>query len=150
MPNALIMPFQWGIKAVEMLQPIYLLAIRIYLAKIYFMSGMTKIKSWSTTLALFEYEYSVPVVSPAFAAYSSTAVELICSVLLVVGFGARIGAAGLLVLSIVGIYSAAELIGAVGVKELLFWGGLLSVIVAYGPGLLSADHWLRKRYLPSA
>ena len=49
--------------------PILDLVIRVWVGKVFFMSGLVKIQSWSTTLALFESEYQVPVLSPQLAAY---------------------------------------------------------------------------------
>lgn len=41
-----------------------LLAVRLWIAEIFFMSGLTKIKSWATTISLFEDEYKVQLLSP--------------------------------------------------------------------------------------
>ena len=35
--------------------------IRLYISKVFFLSGLTKIRDWDTTLTLFQDEYHVPV-----------------------------------------------------------------------------------------
>lgn len=130
---------------VDRTQPVLNLLFRLYLAKVFFMAGLTKIKSWDTTLMLFEYEYSVPVVSYQFAAYSATFVELVFPILLVLGLAGRFSAGGLLVLNIVAAISYPD-ISPAGVNDHYFWGAMLLVLVIYGPGKLSVDNWLRKRF----
>src|SRR3954471_4532739 len=41
------------------LAPLLDLAVRFWLARVFFMSGLTKIQSWDSTLSLFENEYAV-------------------------------------------------------------------------------------------
>lgn len=130
---------------VDRTQPVLNLLFRLYLAKVFFMAGLTKIKSWDTTLMLFEYEYSVPVVSYQFAAYSATFVELVFPILLVLGLAGRFSAGGLLVLNIVAAISYPD-ISPAGVNDHYFWGAMLLVLVIYGPGKLSVDNWLHKRF----
>lgn len=77
------------------------IALRVWLALIFFKSGLTKIASWDTTLALFQYEYQVPLLSPAMAAYAGTAVELIVPLLLAAGMFTRLSAAVLFVFNAV-------------------------------------------------
>ena len=49
------------------LQPLALLAARLYVAWVFFASGLIKIDNWETTLFLFELEYAVPFFSPVVA-----------------------------------------------------------------------------------
>ncbi len=49
---------------IDKLQPLFALAIRLYVAKVFFASGLIKIMSWNSTLALFANEFHVPVLSP--------------------------------------------------------------------------------------
>ena len=53
-------------------QPLLALAIRLYVAHVFLLSGLTKIRSWEGTLALFENEYHVPLLSPSAAALLGT------------------------------------------------------------------------------
>jgi putative oxidoreductase len=60
-----------------------LLFARLYVAEVFFRSGLTKIKDWDSTLYLFSEEYHVPILPPEVAAYMGTGGELILPVLLV-------------------------------------------------------------------
>ncbi|MCW5626330.1 MAG: DoxX family protein, partial [Burkholderiales bacterium] len=71
------------------------LGIRLYVAQVFFLAGLTKIRDWETTLFLFEDEYHVPLLSPPIAAALGTFGELVFPVLLAVGLGSRFAAAGL-------------------------------------------------------
>src|SRR6185436_9132492 len=77
---------------VDKLQPLFALAIRLYVAKVFFASGLVKLSNWSSTLALFENEYHVPVLSPALAAGLGTGAEIVLPVLLALGIGTRFSA----------------------------------------------------------
>src|SRR5438034_9768861 len=77
----------------EFVSPLVDLAVRLYVANVFWKSGLTKISSWDTTIQLFTYEYRVPVLSPEVAAVLATAVELGGSVLLALGFASRLGTA---------------------------------------------------------
>ena len=58
----------------ENLAPVGDLVIRYWVAKVFFMSALTKIQSWDSTIMLFTYEYHVPLLSPTIAAYSGATV----------------------------------------------------------------------------
>lgn len=124
------------------LAPVFDLAIRLYVAKVFFMAGLTKIKSWSSTLQLFEYEYSVPLLSPKLAAYLGTAAELTLPVMLIVGLFSRPAALALFAFNYVAMISYPD-ISPAGTKEHWLWGALLLVIFFHGPGKISLDHMLR-------
>ncbi len=126
------------------LAPVADLAIRLYVANAFWKSGLTKIQSWETTLQLFEYEYHVPLLSPALAAYAGTFTELFFPVLLVVGLGGRLAAFVLFVFNIIAVISYPDL-GPAGIEQHKVWGLMLFVLLLHGPGALSADHWLKKR-----
>ncbi len=54
--NAKIINFGRGmIRWIGFGTPVIDLAIRLYVGKVFFMSGLTKIASWSSTLALFDF-----------------------------------------------------------------------------------------------
>ncbi|MCK0509442.1 DoxX family protein [Aromatoleum anaerobium] len=119
--------------------------IRLLLASVFFKAGLTKIASWSTTLALFEYEYAVPLLPPEAAAWLGTAAELTLPVLLVLGLGTRLAAFALFVFNIVAVISYPDL-GEVGLKDHQYWGLLLLVTLFHGPGKLSLDHLIHRRF----
>ena len=129
----------------DFLSPLFQLALRFYVAIIFFKSGLTKIQDFSSTIALFETEYKVPFISPTFAAYSGTAAELILPGLLVVGLATRPTAIALFVFNIVACIAYPD-ISEAGIKDHLMWGTILLVTVFYGPGRLSVDHFLKQRY----
>lgn len=130
---------------VDMSQPLLNLAFRLMLAKVFFYAGLSKIKSWDTTLMLFEYEYSVPLLPFQFAAYSATFAELVFPVLLVIGLASRFSAAGLFILNIVAAISYPD-ISPAGINDHYYWGAMLLVLCVYGPGKLSVDAWLKQRF----
>lgn len=137
------------VKWVDASQPLVNLVFRLYMAKVFFMAGLTKVKSWDTTLMLFEYEYSVPVIPFDIAAYMATAAELALPVLLVIGLATRFSAAGLFILNIVAAISYAD-ISPAGINDHYFWGTMLLVLVVYGPGRASLDAWIQKRFFSQA
>ena len=63
------------------LQPVAALAARLYVAQVFFLSGLTKLRDWGTTVALFTDEYKVPLLSPQVAAFMGTAGELVLPML---------------------------------------------------------------------
>ena len=134
------------IHGLDFLSPLLDLAIRVWVANIFWKSGMTKIASWDSTVALFTYEYHVPLLSPEIAAFLGTGVELAMPVLLVLGLGARFSAAVLFVLNVVAVISYPDL-NEIGLKDHYYWGLLLLIPLLHGPGKLSVDHWLRKKYM---
>jgi putative oxidoreductase len=122
----------------EHMQSLALLLARLYVAQVFFLSGLTKLRDWSVTLALFEYEYQVPYLSPELAAYMGTAGELLLPVLLVLGLGGRFAALGLSVVNVLAVLSLAEIAPAALLGHQL-WGLLLLAVVLWGPGRWSAD-----------
>ena len=72
------------------------LMFRIAIAAVFWSSGLTKIASWDTTIALFRDEYMVPLLPPELAAVMSATFELSCSALIVVGLATRLATLPLL------------------------------------------------------
>jgi putative oxidoreductase len=129
------------------LEPLLLLAFRLYVAKVFFMSGLTKTRDWSTTVALFTDEYHVPLLSPAIAAALGAATELSMPVLLALGLGSRFAAGALFVFNIVAVASYYDtLVQTGGVKDHVLWGTMLLVLTVCGPGRIALDTWLERRY----
>lgn len=123
------------------LQSMLLLAARLYVAKVFFWSGLTKLRDWEITLALFQDEYAVPGLPPQLAAWLGTGGELLLPILLALGLGGRFAAAGLFVLNAVAVLSLAEIAPAALVLHQL-WGALLLLVWIWGPGAISLDRWL--------
>ena len=129
---------------IDKLQPVFALAIRLYVARVFFASGLIKVMSWNSTLALFQNEFHVPLLSPTAAAYLGAAAELGLPVLLVLGIGTRFAAIALFVFNIVAVISYPDLSDA-GLKDHMLWGALLLVTLVYGPGKIAVDYWLPRR-----
>jgi putative oxidoreductase len=127
------------------LAPLLDLAVRFWLARVFFMSGLTKIQSWDSTLSLFENEYAVPFLPPELAAYMGTFTELFFPVLLVLGLGTRFAAGMLFVFNIIAVVSYPDL-GEVGLKDHQYWGLLLLIPLLHGPGKIAVDHFIRRRF----
>ena len=136
------------IRGLDFLSPGIDLVIRLWVANVFWKSGLTKIASWESTVALFTYEYHVPLLSPELAALLGTAVELSMPVLLVLGLGTRFGAAVLFLFNIVAVISYPDL-NEIGLKDHQYWGLLLLVPLLHGPGRLSIDHFLRRKFMGS-
>jgi putative oxidoreductase len=132
------------VRVLEWLQPVFVLVVRLYVASVFFKSGLTKIASMDTTILLFTHEYQVPLLSPTLAAYLGTAAELVLPVMLALGLGGRLAAAGLFVFNVVAVLSYPDL-NAVGVMQHEYWGMLLLVPLLFGPGKLSMDWIIRRR-----
>jgi len=123
------------------------LMVRLYLLKVFFQSGLTKIQSWQSTVDLFAYEYSVPFLSPEVAAIMGTGGELILPVLLLAGFMTRPAAIGLFVLNAVAAYAYAltDFYNFTGMLDHILWGAMILVYILYGPSPLSIDSLLSKK-----
>ena len=137
-----------GARWIDHLQPVALLALRIYIAEIFLRSGWLKLTDWSSTLALFHDEYHVPLLSPGVAAVMGTGGELIFSTLLVLGLFGRIGAAGLFFVNLMAVISYPQLMQfecPAAINFHWFWGTLIALLLVFGPGWLSLDAWWMRR-----
>ena len=133
---------------VDRLQPLLLLAARLYVSLIFFRAGMLKIADWSSTLVLFRETYKVPVLPPELAAYAGTFGELVFPVLIVLGLGGRLGAAGLFVVNVMAVVSYPDLFGfdcPAGINSHFYWGSILLALMVFGPGKISLDEFILKR-----
>ncbi|MDE1942815.1 MAG: DoxX family protein [Betaproteobacteria bacterium] len=128
----------------ELIAPAFDLGLRIYLASVFFKSGLTKIANWDSTLYLFQEVYHVPLLPPDIAATLAASAELGLSVLLTLGLFGRFAAAGLFILNGVAVISYADLSPA-GLNQHLSWGLLLAVLLILSRGSWSADFLLEKK-----
>jgi putative oxidoreductase len=127
------------------LQPLAALLARLYIAQVFFLSGLTKLRDWEITVALFTDEYKVPLLPPAAAAFMGTAGELVLPVLLVLGLGGRLSALGLFVVNAVAVISLSEIAPA-ALQQHVFWGSLLAGLAIYGLGPWVLDRWVGPRF----
>ena len=130
--------FHRAYRGLDQLAPAADLAVRLWVAAVFFKSGLTKIQSWDTTVLLFTHEYHVPLLSPELAAVLGSATELVAPVFLALGLGGRIAAAVLFAFNIVAVLAYPELEGP-GLQQHYVWGILLAVTLLHGPGALSLD-----------
>jgi putative oxidoreductase len=137
-----------AIAALEQAQPLAQLAARLYIGHAFFLSGLTKIRDWDTTLALFMDEYHVPLLPANVAAVMGTAGELVLPVLLVLGLAGRFAAAGLFVINAVAVVSLMDIAGP-ALQQHVFWGSLLIGLLLWGPGRWSLDRFVVPRLLAS-
>ena len=132
----------------DRLQPVALLALRLYVSSVFFRSGLVKLSDWSATLALFHDEYKVPLLPPDLAAYTGAFGELAFPVLIVLGLAGRLGAAGLFVVNAMALISYPQLWGfdcPAGLQMHFVWGAILLVLSVFGPGALSIDALVLRR-----
>ncbi len=120
------------------------LAIRFWLAKIFFISGMLKLMHWTTAVELAAHEYPVAWLTPVTAATVGVSIETVAAMLLVSGFMTRYAAIALamLTLTIQLEYQALD--------THLFWMALFGWYSIIGAGPLSVDHLLRRGLADSA
>jgi putative oxidoreductase len=127
--------------------PYWLIAIaaRIFPAAVFWQSGQTKVAGWRlrpSAIALFQNEYQLPLIDPEVAAYFSAFAEHFFPILLVVGLASRFSALALLFMTAVietFVYPWAWPTHGV-------WATCFLVVIARGPGLLSLDHLIARRY----
>ena len=132
-------------RGLDKASPLADLGVRLLVAGVFFQSGLTKIANWTSTVSLFENEYAVPLLPPEVAAFMGTGVELFFPVLLALGLGTRFAAFVLFVFNIIAVASYPDL-GAVGLKDHQTWGLLLLVTLLHGPGALSLDRLIGRRF----
>ncbi|WJY13340.1 DoxX family protein [Pectobacteriaceae bacterium CE90] len=135
------------------------LLARFSIAAIFWRSGQTKISGlaidlvagnihigWphlnDAALYLFKEEYRLPLIPPELAALIAASAEHVLSVLLLIGLATRFSALGLLIMTLtIEIFVYPDAYPTHGV-----WAVALLFLMAKGPGRLSIDHWLIRRY----
>jgi putative oxidoreductase len=131
----------------EYLRPIADLIARLYIARVFFLSGLSKFQDWETTLYLFREEYHVPLLPPEIAAVCGTAGELVFSVLLALGIFTPLSAFALFVLNIVAFasYYHALIETPAAWHDHLEWGIILALLMTVKSGCISVDNLLKRK-----
>lgn len=130
----------------QFLLPVVELIMRLYVSKIFFYSGLSKLRDWEMTVALFTDEYHVPLLSPEVAAYLATGAELALPALLIVGLFRPIAAIGLFTLNMIAVvayYSVLKDLPA-ALQDHIEWGLMLLLMACLPSNVLHLDHFLRK------
>ncbi len=118
------------------------LAFRIGVGGVFWFSGLTKIASWQTTVVLFRDEYKVPLLPAEMTAFLATTLELTCPVLLLVGLASRLATLPLLAMTfVIEVFVYPE-----DWNIHLIWATMLLFILTRGPGTLSLDHLIARRF----
>jgi putative oxidoreductase len=133
--NALIMILE------EYFLPLLILTIRIWIARIFIYSGISKILNWSSTITLFKYEYQFPYLNHVLWAYISTATELISPILITIGLFTRLAAFPMLIMT------AVIQLTYLQVSEHYYWVMLLGILILFGPSKISVDYYIRYKYI---
>ncbi len=118
------------------------LLLRVGVGMVFFKAGLLKYNSWEFTVLLFRDEYKVPLLAPELAARMAMVQELVLPVLLFIGLGTRLATLplfGMLIVIQTFVYPNAW-------ADHLFWAGALLVILSRGPGAISLDHLIAKRF----
>lgn len=119
-----------------------LLAMRIAIGAVFLNAGLMKYRSWEMTLLMFRDEYKVPLFDPNLAARMATFNELTFSVLLILGLATRLATLpllGMLVVIQTFVYPQAWV-------EHLTWASILVMLLTRGPGMVSIDHFIARRW----
>lgn len=128
-------------------EAIILLLSRLALAGIFWRSGRTKVAegSWlqvsDSAIFLFDEEYHMPF--PEITATIATYAEHLLPILITLGLFTRVGAAGLLVMTLViqfFVYPDAWW------QTHIIWAALAGILIVHGAGLFSADRLLSHRF----
>jgi putative oxidoreductase len=121
------------------------LAARVFPAAVFWQSGETKVAGWHlkpSAVALFQNEYQLPLIDPTIAAYASAFSEHFFPVLLVIGLATRFAALALLFMTaVIEIFVYPGAWPTHGV-----WATCFLLVIARGPGLLSLDHLIARKY----
>lgn len=132
---------------------------RFSIAAVFWKSGQTKIQGLSidivnrdftlgwprlsdSVVALFRDEYHLPLVAPEIAAPMAAFAEHFFPLLILLGLAARFSALALLGMTLtIQIFVYPDAYPTHGT-----WAAVLLYLMVHGPGKLSLDHWIARRY----
>jgi putative oxidoreductase len=145
------------------------LALRLIMARVFFLDGQTRIDGPRFTLNIQDYvnldfvrgfdlsmvlpmqvkaetftafavQYPPLPVPPTLAAYLVSYAEFVLPLMLVIGFASRFAALGLLVMTaLISIYVMPQALFSTHI----YWAAILTVLVSLGAGQISVDHIIR-------
>ncbi|SFY24766.1 MULTISPECIES: DoxX family protein [unclassified Pseudomonas] len=132
---------------------------RFCIAAVFWKSGQTKIEGLAidlvdgtfqiglprladSTIPLFKSEYALPLLSPELAAHLAAFAEHVFPVLILLGLATRFSALALLGMTVtIQVFVYPDAYPTHGT-----WAAVLLYLMARGPGVLSIDHLIAKRY----
>ena len=145
--NTLEAPVRTISELLSKLQAPLLLFFRVYVGWVFFSSGLWKFNNWEQNLAVFEYEYAVPLLNYEVAAYLATFGELVFPIFLVTGLGTRFAAIAISLINIVAVVSYyATLAKGAGLALHQLYGAMLLASIVFGGGLFSLDEWIKSKF----
>jgi putative oxidoreductase len=135
------------------------LAFRLLMARVFFLDGQAKVTGPRLPLNVYDFDFSVVLplqvkaqtfgaflnyaalpVSPVLAAYLVSYAEFILPICLLLGFGTRFAALGMLIMTaLIQIYVMPQALWTLHV----YWAAILLVLLARVPGQISVDHIIR-------
>jgi len=135
-------------KITDLLRPLALLALRLPIAVVFWNSGQTRVEGWNifsitdSQSYLFEHEFGLPF--PELAAHVTAIAEHVLPVLLVLGLFTRLGAFGMLIMTMV---IQLFVFPDAWYNVHMFWATILFAVLALGPGKISIDQLINRWYL---
>ena len=132
---------------------------RFSIAAVFWKSGQTKVQGFAidivsgeftlgmprlsdSVVELFHSEYKLPLVPPELAAPLAAFAEHLFPLLILIGLATRFSALALLVMTLtIQLLVYPDAYPTHGV-----WAAVLLFLIARGPGVLSLDHWISRRY----
>lgn len=138
--SRLISLYHTTLRHINCLSPVMPLILRLWIAHVFWASGILKIQDFDTTIELFTSEHPVPFLPPLIAAICGTFFELTCPILLTLGLGTRLAVLPLFMMTLVINFTYLE------ATEHYYWMMLLGTLFFWGGGKLSLDHLIAKKF----
>ena len=136
--------YQGFIHTMQALSPAMMLALRLWIAHIFWASGILKASNWDNTLELFMYEHPVTFLPTAVAAFLDTTFEICSPILLALGLATRLATLPLIAMTLVINFTYLES------DEHYYWLMILGTLLCNGAGRFSLDALIKKKYYASS
>jgi putative oxidoreductase len=127
------------------LEPLFNLAARIWMGKIFLDSGLARVMGWERQEFLFGEEYKLGLLSPKLWAIVTTGAELVLPVMLFVGLFTRLPALGLLVMTAFIHFVVGGLNDDYAAPYHYVWMLVFGYLVIRGGGPLALDGFIKSQ-----